>query len=383
MTAQRRVLIAGVSVRAFAESAARAGFAVTAIDAFGDLDLRQAAERVVTIRRRFSAGRAVRAATGAGCDATAYASGFENHPRAVTLLSALGPLWGNRPRVLARVRDPLRLARALRRRGLPAPEVRVTRASRTAGIRWLLKPRASGGGHGIAPWRTTQHGRRRLPRSMYLQQRIPGLAGSVVFVANGKRAVPLGLSHALRGKRDFGAGGFRYSGSILARAGELPLTGATALAAAITEDFGLVGVNGIDFVARGARVYAIEVNPRYTASMELVERAYGISIFDLHARACAGELPSFDLAAALESPRPVYGKAVVYARRATTIPDSRTWLANPDVRDIPPPGEVIARGRPVCTVFAQGGSQASCLHELTRRAAGLYGMIAAATRRIA
>ena len=32
------VLIAGVSTRAAAESAARAGFAVTAIDAFGDLD---------------------------------------------------------------------------------------------------------------------------------------------------------------------------------------------------------------------------------------------------------------------------------------------------------------------------------------------------------
>ena len=34
----RRVLLAGVSTRAAAESAARAGFAVTAIDAFGDLD---------------------------------------------------------------------------------------------------------------------------------------------------------------------------------------------------------------------------------------------------------------------------------------------------------------------------------------------------------
>ena len=33
-----RLLIAGISTRAAAESAARAGFEVTAIDAFGDLD---------------------------------------------------------------------------------------------------------------------------------------------------------------------------------------------------------------------------------------------------------------------------------------------------------------------------------------------------------
>lgn len=382
MAGTRRVLIAGVSVRAFAESAARAGYLVTAVDAFGDLDLAEKAERVITIPARFSAGRAVRAARGAACDATAYASGFENHPRAVVRLGALGPLWGNRPEVLTRVRDPLRLCRSLRQRGLPAPDVRVARAPRNARIHWLLKPRASGGGHGIAPW-VREPGRLRLPRSVYLQERIPGIAGSIVFAADGERCVPLGLSRALRGGRDFGAGGFRYSGSVLARAGELPLAGATALAEVVTREFGLVGVNGIDFIVRDSGVYAIEVNPRYTASMELVERAYGISIFDLHARACAGELPSFDLVAALASPPPVHGKAIVYARRTAVIPDSRAWLAHPDVRDIPHPGDVIGRGRPICTVFARGRGHLDCLHELTRRAAALYETIETPARRIA
>jgi uncharacterized protein len=383
MADRLRVLIAGVSVRAFAESAARAGYAVTAVDGFGDLDLEQVAHRVITMPGRFSAGRAARAATGSACDATAYASGFENHPRAVAKLLALGPLWGNSPEVLARVRDPLRLARALVARGLPAPRVRVARAPPAVGTRWLLKPRASCGGHGITLWRPTPRGRRHLPRAMYLQERIPGFAGSMVFAADGERSVPLGLSRALWGERCFGAAGFRYSGSILAAPGDLPLAPAAALAAALTEEFGLVGVNGIDFIARASGVYAIEVNPRYTASMELVEHAYGISIFDAHVCACAGKLPTFDLAAALELRQPVYGKAIVYARRTTTIPDSRDWLTAGDVRDIPRPGEVIERGRPVCTVFAQGPSHARCLVALTNRAAALYEAIEAATRRIA
>ena len=44
--AERRphVLIAGVSTRALAVSAARAGYRVTAVDAFGDADLREVAE---------------------------------------------------------------------------------------------------------------------------------------------------------------------------------------------------------------------------------------------------------------------------------------------------------------------------------------------------
>ena len=145
----------------------------------------------------------------------------------------------------------------------------------------------------MAPW----HGGP-LPRGTYLQQRVDGTPGSIVFAADGRRAVPLGVSRALAGDPRFGgggAGGFRYCGSILV-APEMPLFGhACRLAAAVTQAFGLVGVNGIDFVARRSVPYAVEVNPRYCASMELVERARGISIFEVHARACAGELPHFDV----------------------------------------------------------------------------------------
>src|SRR5205085_2738731 len=130
--------------------------------------------------------------------------------------------------------------------------------------------------------------------------------------ADGRRAVPLGVSHALMGDSAFGASGFRYCGSILVAPAQ-PLFGfACRLASVVTEAFGLVGVNGIDFVARGDVPYAVEVNPRYCASMELVERARGISIFELHARACAGELT--DVEPAGPGQTELLGKAIVYAR---------------------------------------------------------------------
>ena len=74
---------------------------------------------------------------------------------------------------------------------------------------------------------------------------------------------------------------------------------ASAIARAVAKEFELVGVNGIDFIAADGVPYPIEVNPRWCASMELVERAYGVSMFGLHAAACtAGTLPVFDLSRA-------------------------------------------------------------------------------------
>ena len=374
-----RVLFAGVSTRGFAESAARAGYEVVAVDGFGDLDLRARAHSVHVARSggRFSVRAAVAAARGLDADVVCYVGSFENHARAVGALAAGRVLWGNRPAVLAAVRDPVRLARALRARGLPTPAVRVTAPRAGTARRWLVKPRASGGGGGVAPWRGGP-----LPRGSYLQQRVTGVPGSIVFAADGQTAVPLGVSRALAGDARFGdvAGGFRYCGSLLV-APEEPLFGrACRLAATVTAAFGLVGVNGIDFVARGAVPYAVEVNPRYCASMELVERARGISIFAVHARACAGELP------ALVHTRPaadVIGKAIVYAREDVMPEGTARWLEDDDVRDVPAPGERIARGHPICTVFARGRSVTACGGALAARARTVYRSLDAHRVRIA
>ncbi len=391
-----RVLIAGVSTRAAAESAARAGFVVTTVDAFGDLD-QHPSVRCLSLSRRFTAHAAALSVARVECDAVAYLSSFENHPRAVSRLAAGRALWGNAPAVLRRVRDPMLVMHALRRRGMAIPEVYVQTyvvsgfpPSRKASAelaegRWLVKPLASGGGHRVRPWRPTGGHRATLPRGCYLQERVEGTPGSVVFVAAGGHAVPLGVSCQLVGEQAFGAPGYRYCGNILAPAGdeqfareESLVERACALAGSVAEEFGLVGVNGIDFVARDGIPYAIEVNPRWSASMELVERAYGLSVFGAHAAACRdAALPAFDLVRARRGLDAV-GKAVVFARRDVTVGETRAWLpdggADGDVavRDVPHPGERIDAGRPVCTVFATGGDGAACHAALVRRAARIY-----------
>jgi len=387
--------MAGVSTRAAAESAARAGYRVTAVDAFGDLDQHASVEARV-VPGRFTAAAAARAARGIDCDAVAYLSSFENHSAAVRLLASGRSLWGNPVDVLRRVRDPLALARALARRGLDVPSVRAAEDTLPHGsaerdTSWLAKPLASGGGRRVRRWRP--QGGVGLPRGFYLQEFIDGTPASVVFAAAHGRAVPLGMSWQLVGERAFGASGYQYCGSILTGAADSSIApadrlveNACALARAVAEEFRLVGVNGVDFIARGDRAVAVEVNPRWSASMELVERGYGLSMFGAHAAACAaGALPAFDLSAARRGSNAI-GKAIVFARHDVLVGDTRAWVSPPgdpvpaprtdiaaaEIRDVPRPGDRIAAGSPVCSVIAAGRDRADCHAALIRAADGIY-----------
>lgn len=378
-----RVVLAGVSTRAAAESAARAGYDVTAFDAFGDLD-QHPSVRVVSLPRdlgtRFSAHRAARAAGAVECDAAAYVSNFENHPRAVQTLAAGRLLWGNPPDVLRRVRDPRLVSDALRRRGSPVPPVVEASNTPPTGGDWVVKPLDSGGGRRVRRWplsRKAAAAGRTIPRGSYLQEFVDGTPASLVFVAAGRRIVPLGFSLQLVGRHEFGATGFRYCGNVLMAAGDsrLPpesLDLSCAAAQALVEDFELIGVNGIDLIVRGGVPYVIEVNPRWSSSMELVERAYGISVFAAHGAACSGgALPDFDLRRAWGTHR-VCGKAIVFAREPTVMGDTRPWLDDPTVRDVPHPGERIETGQPICTVLADAVDDAACEAALAARAGRMY-----------
>ena len=381
------VLIAGISCRAAAESAARAGFRVTALDAFADVDQHPAVCALSTSRDFGVAPTAVamaHAATGVTADAVCYLSPFENHRRAVSALASGRALWGNSPETLRRVRDPLGLHNVLAQNGFAVPRVaNVSNDQNDPNVsEWLVKPLGSGGGKRIRIWSGE-----RVPRTSYLQECIDGTPGSIMFAAAQGQCVPIGLSRQLVGDPNFGATGYRYCGSILAPVddpqfanGHNVFTAAIALARCIASEFSLVGINGIDFVAREGVPYAVEVNPRWSASVEVAERAFGTAFFAAHADACrTGELPAFDLATSLHDAL-VVGKAIVYARRPGSICDTRPWLEDPTVRDIPRAGEFFRTGQPICSVFATGRDSIACYRALVARAECVYAGMTATSR---
>lgn len=327
------IVIVGVSTRAFAESAWRAGFECETVDAFGDLDQKSRVHGISfhrDLRRRYSASAAAAAARRFSARAAAYVGNFENHPAAVRRLAAGRVLLGNPPEVLERARDPFRLAEVVGATGARTPlTLRPCDARRAdPNRRWLRKPMRGGGGSGIRPWRPGEP----LGHREIAQEYVEGVPASIVFLADGRRAALLGLSRQLSGNHAaevFGATGFRYAGTLypLCSPDIAPRVDAKAppphpsledraavVATAVTAAFALRGVNGMDLVLRDDELFVLELNPRYPASAELIERATGLSIFEAHAEACLGHIPFAgcpQLTAAHGRPPSVWGKAIL------------------------------------------------------------------------
>lgn len=374
------ILIVGVSARGLAESAVRSelGHRVLAVDYFGDFDLQLLCQNR-SIKRDLGLPYDVRhlatLSRDLTFDALAYVANLENHPSAVEALRRGKPVLGNSASVLSSVRDPARFFGFLGRAGIPAPKISFssTILDLDPGTPWLRKPVRSGGGHGIAFLVPGT----RLEQGVFLQEYLDGLPCGAVFVADGLDCCLLGISEQLVAEKEFGAGGFRYCGSILGpvvqgRARWRTLVeGVRQIARAITREFHLVGANGMDFILKGGTIYPLEINPRYTASMELVERAYGINIFDAHLAAYQGRLPGFDLAA--QAAPDFLGKAILFATDGLVFKSS--WSSyERGARDLPNDGEHIDRGKPVCTVFSRGRTRPECYDGLREAAAEVQGL---------
>lgn len=364
------ILLVAYSARFLAESALSGGFQVRAADYFGDRDLRERVESASVLRdlgEAFSPAALLAVAERLGGEALVYAGGLENHPSLVARLSRRRELLGNPPEVLVAVRDWKRLGEVLRKADLPAPEMFFPGEEGRAesGGRWLVKPRWSAAGAGIHFWRGEV-----LPRGNVLQEFLPGLSGSFTFLADGRRAVPVGCTEQLIGRKEFGGKPFAWCGNVtplaFASGGEEAERTETLLrrmAEVLAEMFSLRGLNTVDFVLAGKRgerlPVPVEINPRPSASLEVLEMLLGRSLFGEHVRACRGVLPE-------EPFRPksgFFGKGIVFARRKVTVSATGEWRASGRA-DIPHDGEVIDRGNPVCTVFGQGKTREECLEAL-------------------
>lgn len=380
-------LVVAASARALTESALRSRRRprVVAVDLFGDRDLRaiapwhpaaDAGRGEPTLRGCLAT--AARLIAAGGVDGLLPGGGTEHAADALARAAGRRPLLASSPEAIAAVRDPARLFGWLAGTDLPHPSTWLPPATPPpdAPGPFLLKPRASGGGLRIRPWSPG----RPIPRGYVVQV---WLAGGVPIgaaaLADGRRAVLLGLSIGLAGDPAFGARGFAYAGSLLGPVGgaDYPRLALEAERAAgrLAAAFGLRGLFGIDFMLHGAHLHLLEVNPRYTASMELIEQATGASVVDLHLDALEGRLPADPapwrrLACGPERGR-FRGKGIVYAERPVVAPDTDAWLAA-GWRDVPHAGERIRAGAPVCTVFAGGAGEADCLAALRAEAAAVY-----------
>ena len=354
--------IVGASVRAAAQSALRAGLTPWCIDLFNDRDLRLSApcQRCPIDSYPQQLPEMLRAAPPGP---VMYTGGLENHPRLIDEIARKHPLWGNPSDVLMRVRDPFFVAGLLAKNGLKRPE-----ASRSPmGAPALKKPLKGAGGLNI---RVAQVDDREADGA-YFQEYISGPPHSVIYCCSRKGSELLGVTQQLIGERWLFAKPFQYAGNV----GPVRLSANAdkslqLLGALLHTECGMRGLVGVDFILQDDHPWVVEINPRYTASVEVLEHATGLKSLDYHRAA-------FEPYEHLPVSKPAgscIGKAILFAPCRLKFPLQGPWdqirdsFTCPLFADIPGQGEIIEEGWPILTFFVKASTPEECRTTLQQRA---------------
>lgn len=334
-SARPELLILGASTRAAAQSGRRAGLVVACADRFADQDLEAIAEVVKVQSQRFPARLSKLLERFPGVP-WMYTGPLENHPTLVGRWAGRSPLLGNRPDVLRKVRNPIAWSTMLTEHGIAAP-----RCSRTP-----VKKRG---------WI------RKRSRGEYWQEWIVGESRSAMYLANDSGVELIGVTNQLVGERWLNAPPLVYCGSVRLETSESERSAWLQLGTCLAKWSGLRGLFGVDAIVKGGLPWPVEINPRYTASVELLERVLGRALIADHFAAFARHGGGVKSVREVAEPcQEVGAKAVLFAPGRVSIPAGFwPWLLDNGflAADIPHDGEIINRGQPILTAF--GADEAS------------------------
>lgn len=378
-----KLTIVGASTRAAAVSAVRGGITPDCFDLFADVDLRQICEATRWPDYPHRLAELLNESAG---DYWMYTGALENYPDEIVAGCERKQLLGNNANVIQRLRDPFWLRDFLLQRetlgggGAGAIQFPNSRRYDSPPVRftgWIDKPIASGAGMDIrlASALLTENSRSNIDDSSnrYWQQLVVGDSVSGCFLAERGKATLLGATKQLTGESWLSAPAFAYCGSSLSpddfTTGELAAM--QSLGDDLVRETGLTGLFGVDFIrSANGKLFLLEVNPRYTASCELIEMAINESLVKLHVESCLrenfrNETDSTTTQRVIEWNTPSanangeFRKAVLYADQSLVISeeffDWATAAGDNDfsyaLADIPAAGEPIPQGGPICTML--------------------------------
>lgn len=372
-TRRNHVAVIAPSSRPLAESCRRAGFEPQAIDRFGDWDLRQCCglacvsglddEEVIAQVRRLAEHELP----------ILFGAGYERWAASVSREVPSARVLNASPAAVDWCRDPQRWCDELRGAGVQVPDWSFHDVLPKAGQPTLVKSRLGAGGGAVR----RHAGAAQIAGDEFLQALVPGTPWSVAAIAGSGWSKVLGCFRQVIGAPEFFAPGpFVHCGNIGPIRLESPFESElNQLVELVTLRSGLVGLFGIDLIRNqeSGRFTAIEINPRPTASLELLERVAGSSLFPLHVHACRGAMSSGFASAPSAG---MAGKATVFHPGPDTGTVSeglfRRWQtrwADGELADLPMPGTSIGPGMPLLTVFAVGADVETVWRELAGRAA--------------
>jgi predicted ATP-grasp superfamily ATP-dependent carboligase len=394
------LLLVGVDLVGLAHSARREGHRVFAADYFGDLDLKQACDRCLSVLHqekgkstgslesvfdpRDFVDMARELCGEAQMDGILLSSGLDDSFDELNELGEMAPIMGNPPETVKKVREKGTFFRELKRLNIPHPRTAIVRdleeardAALDIGYPVVLKPLEGFAGSSIR-----MVGKPQTLEAAYIdvqgsssggvvQKYIDGTHASISLVASSSGVVTLTLNEQLLGLKEvYQREPFGYCGNIV----PLDVKDSTAeyckaIAEKIGGRFGLRGSNGIDFViSEDGAPHVVEVNPRFQGTLEAVEAVLGMNLVKTHLLACRQDV----LPTNLGDPSSYSARLILYTPRRIVAPD----LTHVDgVTDIPLPGSILEEGEPFCSVNSTGDSREASLGKAQKTAELIYSSI--------
>ncbi len=339
-----RIMIVGACVRAASESAALAGYKVEAVDLFSDTDTQKVANCTKLVNYPYDIPGIVKQLHP---DAVCITGALENYPDVLAEIRSSSRLLASPEQTISEIRSPQKLNQLLQTHQFEYPLLAETDVPQTGS--WIAKPFHSAAGQHIRQMNSTTS----CPEDSYLQQFIDGTPMSASFLLQPSHATLLGTTELLENSNE---PNFQFLGAVtktlphhhqaeLIRFGHL---------LANPELVGLTGLIGVDFILTpDDHLVFLEVNPRYTATMELFESCWKHPLMHYHIAAFQDpHVHPLKTAANL-----VAGKRIIYARRAWDV--SKVWLehvaqialaSNLRLADIPSATDTITAGHPILTI---------------------------------
>jgi len=351
----KQVLVVGFSTRHIVQSAYKAGFIPFAIDHFCDQDLHwftkdrlkfeevdELPDYIQTICTKYP------------IDYLVVTSGAEN-------IGPIIPLIGTPPQKVEKFLDKLETSYFFTDNQIPSPPLTNENEYPV-----MLKPRKGAGGWRnriVKNWEEREEWNKKFSELPTISQKVvSGIPASVSCLSDGKRAIAIAMNEQILQNTSVAPFGFAGSITPIVHALTNKMRQYAEKAAAMS---GCVGSIGIDFVLDD-QAWAIEVNPRFQATIDTVEMATTCNIFKLHIDAYYGHLPQ-------KSPivKHFAIRKILFADKSLVI-DSDIRKLYPWVADIPWPGTCLDEGNPIVSVFGLGKSKEDALEMLNKNITSVY-----------
>jgi predicted ATP-grasp superfamily ATP-dependent carboligase len=344
------ILIVANSGRMLAQAAKSAGLKPLVIDKFADLDTQYYAEdfyRIPTLSIQHLELAVNHFIEHYGITYVVYGSGFECYPESLCYLNSQLTIAGNSPATFIKLHNKPDFFSILDQLDICHPETVFTAPADADN--WLVKPMQGQGGVNI----TRYHKNTASELSVYWQKYQQGTLHSVLFLADGQNLQIIGFntqwSIKLSETEEFIFSGIINDSSLLNKQ-KLRVTGWLKK---IIPVFMLKGLNSLDFIQTGNESYVLEINPRFSASMQL----YNANLLIRHINASQGELAWYCF---WQHSYTAY--QIVYAERDVIIPDDFKWPKG--YMDLPESGSLIRAGQPICSIIARQTQARPVLKEL-------------------